>query len=946
MRHPINSFFLKWAGCLLFLVQPIFGESDLVIPAKEFSQLQKSIEKAAKTDRRSSSSRVAYKRVVRNAKKLLEEFPDAENRFEVLKIMFKNQLVVLDMEQNDRNKKSLYEICLQLTEATDEWADVRLEADLVLLEFRLAEKDASEEQHVQALSELLQRYEGGPAEINSLMLTAMTASKLGYQHLVRAIEIKMDAKYGDVPKVIAFRRNVLSLKTLSVKCRGYYKRSDGVMLHIPGDRIGHQCLFVYWSQDNPKSEKFLSEVEAQRKQFLGQFEVYSFNLDGLPDAGKSYLEEKGMDWQAMHLPGGKENLYFRAYGGGDPMALFVSPFGYTVLNPFSQNVDGRVGVHGVHGGTFKVSETRLSHERYLAQLQSVLVGEFLINDSKSEFNPNLPPELMHLREGALDLKLDEDLKADLREINGCFILPPFRYRLSRADSLLMYKQADDLCQKALKNHSKKESLWLVRNRRVVALLGRWNLEADTAYLNAAVEEAKQILDEDLPWSAQVVARFCLARNDLRGEYDSAAQILAKVVEDLGAELCPASGLAMVSILALEANDRQLHESYRQRFLDHEVSSLMLGVKNFFNSRFQRFQLFRPNTTRGDRMFATRGYIVKHEWNPDAPVLPKTAFKDLDGETFILPDANEGKLTLLLFIEPPEDPNADFPIQLDRNGKPTKNDAIRKVVSDATLMAKTHLNQSVEVVLAFLSDDPERVRELMEKNDWSHKAVLVAGGLRDPIVNELAIVSADRVPNVFLLRRDGRIAWHTEGLQYKKEFGYPFALLLAMKVHIEVADVEYGYRALERGEYERAVKIFEGPFAPTNPDRYGWRSPRHHGRTLALMALGRWKEAIEAAEIAIDAHKRRHYRYPGRLRNVADWRQGMSTVEIKESCNIFSELWRLKSIALAKLGEEEASQKFREKADAPHREDHENIYGSFQKRLKAMRESGSLFSIEK
>ena len=52
------------------------------------------------------------------------------------------------------------------------------------------------------------------------------------------------------------------------------------------------------------------------------------------------------------------------------------------------------------------------------------------------------------------------------------------------------------------------------------------------------------------------------------------------------------------------------------------------------------------------------------------------------------------------------------------------------------------------------------------------------------VRRLGIVSADRVANVFLLRRDGTIAWHTSGLKYKAAFSHVFSVYLAMKVQIE------------------------------------------------------------------------------------------------------------------------------------------------------------------
>jgi hypothetical protein len=244
-------------------------------------------------------------------------------------------------------------------------------------------------------------------------------------------------------------------------------------------------------------------------------------------------------------------------------------------------------------------------------------------------------------------------------------------------------------------------------------------------------------------------------------------------------------------------------------------------------------------------------------------------------------------------------------------------------------------------LAFLSDDPKRVAKLVEDNGWKGTPVLVPEGLKNPMVNELDILSADRVPNVYVLRRDGRMAWKGDGLEQKSEFGFPFSFHLAMKVHIEVSEVEHGYKALVDGRYDDAVKIFSGPYKPVRPDRYGWRSLRHHGRTLGLMAVGRWEEALEAIEISIDAHKRRHYKYRGRgPKRIEDWRPGMSEIQIEDSCEMFSELWLLKSIVLRKLGREEPALAFENKSKEPTKEDRPDIYRAFWLKLKEFRSSQS------
>jgi len=906
-------------ACLLALtlsLVPAFAAST--IPDGEIAALQQASEKARAARPGSAEQRRACKRVVRSGKSLVDAHPDASNRFELLGLMLENQKMVLKLETNDRNRDVLYGVCSQLTGAPDEWAGVRLEADLLLSERDLSAGNASLEERTQALVALIERYRGTTAEAKSLMIGAVIAKDLESEDLLRFIEQTMDLRCAGHPEVIAFRRKVLSLKSLRVKCQGRYRRSDGTTLYIPGDRIGHQCLLIYWSQENPRSERFMQQVKEQQELFPGAFEVYSFNLDELPDAGEKVLRDMGLDWHAMHLPDGERNVAYQAYGASHPVALFVNAFGYTVLNPFGVNPDAHVGVMRIDGGFFKISGSRLSHDRYLAQLQSFFIGDFLITDTEGTSTPSLPPE-------------------PLDAIQACFVAPPYRYRLTREDALANYRKAETLCRETIAQHANAPDLWVVRNRRIVTLLGLWNLVCDPAYLDQAVQEANTVLAAKVSPAEGVVARFCLAKASFREEATNPELEIRKMVDESGGDEAPASAVAAAALLALEANSRELHEEYRTRMLafSSDGADPMWDVRSFLLNRYHRFYLLRPNTTRGDRMGSTRSHIVNHEWNTNATPFPKLELKNLDGTTLSLPDDTKGRLTLLLFVEPPADPAADFPVVLDRSGKPTRNDYIRSVVGSATNLADRHVNKEVDVLLAFLTDDAKQVQVLMGMNAWSCGAAMVPGGLDNPMVQQLGILSADRLPNVFLLRRDGSVAWRNSGLAYKSEFGFPFAVTLAMKVHIEISDIQLAYRALVAGDYKLAARTFAGPYLPFLPDRYGWRAPRHHGNALAHMALKDWDGALESIDKAIDARKLLYYQ-GRRSKGIEHWRQDAATVTVKVPDDTLTELWATKAIILDALGRKDEAAVVRKRSEGPAREVPLDIYKLFHERLKTWR----------
>jgi hypothetical protein len=186
------------------------------------------------------------------------------------------------------------------------------------------------------------------------------------------------------------------------------------------------------------------------------------------------------------------------------------------------------------------------------------------------------------------------------------------------------------------------------------------------------------------------------------------------------------------------------------------------------------------------------------------------------------------------------------------------------------------------------------------------------------VQRLGILSADRIPNVFLLRRDGTIAWQTSGLADKVDFTCEFSIYLAMKVHTEICELESGYAALRQGDFKQAARIFSGPFLPEKDERFQWAGPRHHGRALANIGLKEWDAALADIDTAIQAH------------NAGDARTG--------PCEIMVELRLIRATILDQLGRKDEAEAERKLAAAPVATHPVSPYGVFQAKLKALRQS--------
>jgi len=892
---------------LLYSVAVIFGQDPATpatrIPAKEIGVLQKSFAEAGKASS-STRQRRAYKNVVRDGEKLLDNSPEASNRWGVLEIVFQSQKRLFGLENSGDNRDALLATSARLAKAPDEVADLRLEADMLLSERDMSAKNADVNERAEMLQALIARYRDTPGEARSLMMSSQIAPKLEAFELEMQILRTMQERFPDHHGIIEFRRKSLAAGRIEALFRGTFSRADGTLLKFPVDRLGHPCLMVFWTKKTEGFDIALKKMNDYEESYPDRFNFYSFNLDGLPDGGESTLRSLGLNWTALQLPEGKRNQTFRTYGRRDPVCILVNAYGYTLLTPTENYGRG----HGGKVNPYRFDDVRITSERYLGQLQSLFIGDFLVAD-------NEVPE-------------SGELKTSLGAIQKCFIRVPLRYRLTPKEALANYQKAVQLSEKAVTQYPDDPDLWRIYNRKIIALLGMWKMAGEPKYLEQAVQVATDVLARPLPEGADLVSRFCMAKAAIREGALDAKSIVSDLIQKSGGLKAPGLAVAAAAVLALDVNSLELHYHYRKIVLEkYPEDPAVWPVAAFLRDRFHTLDLLKVKLSRPERrvrarygdFVSPREHAVNHGLDPMTRRLPDVALKTLDGDTLYLPKNTKGKLTLLLFVEPPADPGADFPVRLDGKGQPTKNDPLRNVMGYAFEFAERHIYKEVEVVAAFLSDDAERVRRLMKKNEWPCRAALVPGGLNNPLVQQLGILSADRIPNVFLVRRDGTVAWHTSGFSYKSDFGYPFAIRLAMKVHIEVCDTELAYRALVDGDFAKAKKIFSGPFLPERDERYRWRAPRFHGRALANIGLNDWGTALTDIDTAIEAHEEEFDR--------KEDEPGAGLIEMRT----------LRGLILGKLGRTEEAKAARDLAAVKPTPYPSSIYEIFHDKLKDLRE---------
>jgi hypothetical protein len=801
--------------CILGSLQPCTAADAAAIPEAGISTLRQELSEAAKADSAAAARRVC-KSVIRQAQALLVATPDATNRFAVLGLVHDGQRRLLSLENTLENRNDLFATAEELRKAPDEFAELRLDADLLLMEKAMSEKKATTAERSLVLEELLANYRGTAAESKGLMIGSMIATKLLDLELVARLKDRSyEISAGDLNTIQQWRTDNTSDRFDAV-FRGTYQTAEGASLSLPIDRWGRQYLVFFWSEQTPRIDDHLLEAKALQAAQPGGLEVLSFNVDGLPDAGREKLKQLGLDWTVMQLPGGRENPTYRAYAGIDPQAFIVNAQGRVLL----ESPSPALGIAAAEGGREEISGPRkiaefgwqIDDSRYLVQLRSLFIGDFLVADAPgSNYLPDDVP-------------------------------PPFRYRLSRDEELAHYREVADLTATALKAKPDAPDAWMFLNRRIIALIGLWNLTGDATQLDTAATEAGLVLGmAALPPGADVVARFCLAKSALRkGEVNPEA-LVADFLTKCGGEKAPASALAAAAMLALEANARSVHETHRKRLLalGENIDAGLWPVRAFLLDRHHRHRNFYALPGGLKERKGKAGYRVMLS-GLDDPMdrnnRVSLELKTLEGGTLTLPTAKSERMLGVIFAEP----TADAATQT-------------RLMDRAKAFAKAFKNyEEVDVVVAMLTDDA-KIAGSMVPEDKSYQVAMVPGGLKNPLARKLGILSADRMPNLLLLRSDGTIAWAVSGLTYrysKNAEGPDLPVNYAIANNLEKLASDVGFESLERGDYETALKQFDA-FAPKRPKENWWYSDRTHGRALAQMGLKDWAAALTTIDSAIE-----------------------------------------------------------------------------------------------
>lgn len=834
------------AVCLVAVPRGVRAASSADIPAGRIKAVEEAFADTVEL-RSEARQRLSIRRLIRDGEDLLENHPGASNRFRLLRTLYDARQALLDLDDSAENRGALLALCRRLVEAPDEYAEARFDADLLVTQTELARQGATPRERAAALRALMDRYRGTAAEKTMLKVATAMTLELGNDAVQRELHDAIAERFWSDPDMIRFRRDKFGGQVMGAPFEGRLQGADGRTSVYPMERLGRSTVFFFWSKDTHDLDTRITkwntlasapgpkDPEVRHRLTPDLIDIISVNLDELPDAGASILREQGVDWRALHLPGGRDSEIYRTYAMWDPMGLHVSPSGCAALL--------LPGLHK-HDYPRRVWSYAQKNAYYLSQLVSLFMAEFLVVDPFADFDPCAPPELKMAAPdrdaGDLLPRTPAGVPANvLRSIQSCFVPPPLRYRLTSAEALKNYRKAETLCRKALETHAKAPDIWLVRNRLIMALLGQWRLTCDPAFLARTGEASRTALEPRPPPGADVVPRLCLARLALREPGRDVVAVIERFVDACGGARTSGAAVAAAAYLALDVGSRKLHEQYRRMLLDdHENNRMLWPVAAALLDRFHRYQLFRPPYHRGWSFGRRRARYYQSGRPQDATRVLRAEFKALDGQTVRFPDKDGNAWNVIVFGAEPEE-----------NAKRPAEDVLKRVNGIASRRAPGE----IKAWMAFLSDDAGRVAAAVDA-PLKKQALCVPGGLRNPVVQRLGIYRVDKRPNVAILRPDGTIAVMISGLAWH-------GASRVLQNALELADEAAVDAALAKGDLEAARRIaFRwAPVDKPDPEKKkrASRISQAHLRSRAkvYMAMEEWKLALADLNVVVDRQRR-------------------------------------------------------------------------------------------
>lgn len=769
--------------------------------------------------------RLMVRRAIRDAEKAVAEVGAKPERWRLLEFLFRAQRNLVSMDEDKAHREALLATCRELVKAPNEFAEYRLEADLLLSQVEQVKHGASKQKAAEALRRFVERYVGTPVVGKALRAATVIALEHGDARLIADLRDQISMHCGGDYEMVSFQRDHMGGQVFGAPFAGSFKRSDGKLVRLPMDCFGRSAIVLFWSNEGEGVDYARGIANAYQRldeDMAGRVEIISMNLDELPDAGESVIRGFGVNWQCLHLPGGREHPAYKSFARRDPFPLRVSSTGQAALimdglQRIRVKEDGSVDYEAFMNAAFS---NPWAVADYCMQLRSLSAGEFLIFDPEEILNPALPPELKAVPTPKPLGRDDKSVPLEtLLSIQACFVSPATCYQSSHVEVLANYRKAVELCHKAIAEHADAPDLWVVRNRLIVALMGLWKSESDLTHLEEAFVAAREAVDAGYPAGCDLVARFCLAREALRSPQADSAAIMEDFVARSGGDQAPGPALAAAASLSLDVADRVRFERYRALILrQHAEHPMMWLYASSLLDRHHDYWRFQVPFYVGysyphrERNFKERGEVE------GAHRLLKSGLLKPDGSIFRIPEDLTADYTAIFFT---------LPGPWDEKGLASLPASPFRAVTGFASATADRPTGKVQTILTVLADQPlSEVTQDRNGREIRHPFAMMAlpGGVGNPLVHRLGLLFDQGGLNSVLLDKQGRVLCMISGIAR--------STTISENALINVLNRQDALKVdglLAKGQLDEAKQFIRALAPEEAPDKYSSDSIRARAR---------------------------------------------------------------------------------------------------------------------
>ena len=247
-RFPRIFITLLVLACANLGALPVMGQNQ-PLASDQIVALNAKLTKASES-KSSARKKLALRRVIREIETLLKKNATSPSRFEILHVLFRSQQMLVSVDDSAANRKSFLATCEMLAAAPNEYAALRLDADILLTQAKSARKGADSHARSDALRPLVVRYRDTEVEAKVIRIAMIMALEFGNTRLVNDLRKIVAERFPGDMGLINFQREKLAGQVFGAPFIGTFEDSKGKTVRFPMDFMGTTTAIYFWSKED------------------------------------------------------------------------------------------------------------------------------------------------------------------------------------------------------------------------------------------------------------------------------------------------------------------------------------------------------------------------------------------------------------------------------------------------------------------------------------------------------------------------------------------------------------------------------------------------------------------------------------------------------------------------------------------------------------------------